>query len=71
MLEIQSPIIKNPTSIKERDTNCVIVQSETTTNKKKNVKTSADKANNNNNKKEIFILGDSMVKNVNGQFQKN
>ena len=63
---------KNPTGIKEHDTSCVIEQSESTTNKEKNVKKSADKQNNNNNKKKIFILGDSMVKNVNvcGQFQK-
>ena len=34
---------------------------------RKKYNTSADKPNNNNNKKKIFILGDSMVKNVNGR----
>ena len=55
---------KNPTGIKEHDTSCVIEQRESTTNKNKNVKTPANKSSNNNNKKKIFILGDSMVKNV-------
>ena len=55
---------KNVTGIKEHDTSCVIEQRESTSNKEKNVKTPANKPSNNNNKKKIFILGDSMVKNV-------
>ena len=55
---------KNLTGIKEHDTSCAIEQRESTTNKEKNVKTPANKPSNNNNKKKIFILGDSMVKNV-------